>query len=242
MYPLQHEMSDLRSEYLPVRRTARIALLGRPGPQVRELWYVLHGYGQLAAEFLASCRALDDERRLIVAPEALSRFYDGDLATRIAQKDPKVGASWMTREDRLTDIADNLSYLDAVHANIAGRLGDGAPRVTVLGFSQGAATSTRWVAGGTLAVARHVVWGAAMAHDVDLADTASPLRRPETVLVVGTRDHFATPKVVAAELARLESARFPVRSLSFDGGHRMDDDTLRALAGRPTDADATGAM
>jgi dienelactone hydrolase len=234
-------MSDLRTETLTVRRTARLALLGTAGPRVRDLWYVLHGYGQLAPEFLAGCATLADDARLIVAPEALSRFYEGDLASRLQQKDPKVGASWMTREERLTDIADNLAYLDAVHAHVSQRLGGAAPRVTVLGFSQGAATSTRWVAQGTFDVARHVVWGAALAHDVDIAESASPLRRPETVLVVGTRDEFATPKALAAELARCEAARFPVRYLTFDGGHRLDDDTLRALAGPPTDADATGA-
>jgi dienelactone hydrolase len=234
-------MSDVRTESLSVRRTARLALLGVAGPHIRDLWYVLHGYGQLAPEFLEGCGALADAGRLVVAPEALSRFYDGDLATRLQQKDPKVGASWMTREERLTDIADNMAYLDEVHAHVLRSLGGARPRVTVLGFSQGAATSTRWVATGSFAVARHVIWGAAMAHDVDLADPDSPLRRPETVLVVGTRDQFATPKAVAAERMRLEAARFPVRELPFDGGHRLDDETLRLLAGPPTDADATGA-
>ena len=217
-------------------------MLGPVGPQVRELWYVLHGYAQLAPGFLEAFRAVDDGSRLVVAPEALSRFYDGDLQSRLRQKDPKVGASWMTREERLTDIADNMAYLDAVHAHVVARLGGASPRVTVLGFSQGAATTTRWVARGSITFARHVVWGAALAHDVDLADHSSPLRRPETVLVVGTRDQFATPTAVAQELARLEAAEFPARHLAFDGGHRLDDDTLRAIAGLPTDADATGAI
>jgi predicted esterase len=140
------------------------------------------------------------------------------------------------------DIADNMAYLDAAHAHVSRSLGGATPRVTVLGFSQGAATTTRWVARGSLDVARHVVWGAALAHDVDLADPGSPLRRPETVLVVGTRDQFAPPNAVAAEIARLEAARFPVRQLLFDGGHRLDDNTLRVLASMPTDADATGAV
>ena len=234
-------MSKLRTEHLPVRRTARLALMGTPGPHIRELWYVLHGYGQLAPEFLAGCGAIADDTRLLVAPEALSRFYEGDLATRMHQKDPRVGASWMTREDRLTDIADNMAYLDAVHTHVSRSLDDARPPVTVLGFSQGAATSTRWVASGSCDVARHLVWGAAMAHDVDLTDPESPLRRPETVLVVGKMDHFAPPRAVTAELARLAAARFPVRNVSFDGGHRLDDDTLRAIAGLPANGDATGS-
>jgi hypothetical protein len=73
-----------------VSRSTRYYTMGRPG---REAWFVLHGYGQLAERFLTECGALDDGTRLIVAPEALSRFYV-DRAHRV------VGASWMTREDR----------------------------------------------------------------------------------------------------------------------------------------------
>jgi hypothetical protein len=66
--------SPTRSEAIAVRRTARLALLGPEGPAVRELWYVMHGYGQLAAPFIESFRAVDDGTRLIMAPEAHSRF------------------------------------------------------------------------------------------------------------------------------------------------------------------------
>ena len=107
---------------LAVRRTARVAVLGPEGPGVRELWYVLHGYGQLAAPFLEEFRAIDDGTRLIVAPEALSRFYEGDAKSRL-HKDARVGASWMTREDREAEIADYLGYLDSrprLHARAAG--------------------------------------------------------------------------------------------------------------------------
>jgi predicted esterase len=218
-------------------------MLGPEGPGVRELWYVLHGYGQLAAPFLGDFRAIDDGSRLIVAPEALSRFYEGDAQTRL-HKDAKVGASWMTREDRESEIADYIAYLDTAHEAILARLGgaEHAPAVTVLGFSQGAATAARWVASGRVNAARLVVWGSQLPPELDLADPGAPLRRAETVLVIGTTDVFATPKLVEKETARLRAANYPFRFVSFSGGHRMDDDTLRALAGTSTDYDATGAV
>ena len=153
---------------------------------MRDLWYVLHGYGQLAAPFLEDLRAIDDGSRLIVAPEALSRFYDGDLPARL-HKDAKVGASWMTREDREAEIADYVAYLDAVHQSIArpARRRASASRSTVLGFSQGGATAARWVAGGRVNAARLVVWGSQFPPELDLADPGAPLRRAETVLVIG---------------------------------------------------------
>jgi predicted esterase len=221
--------SPVRLMPVTVPRTARVALLGPAGPGVRELWYVLHGYGQLAAPFLESFRAIDDGTRLIVAPEALSRFYDGDAQARL-HKDAAVGASWMTREDRESEIADYLAYLTIVHATMLDAIGGGTPpAVTVLGFSQGGATAARWVARGYFRATRLVVWGSQFPPELDLADPAAPLRRAETTLVIGTKDIFATPKIVAKETARLNEAGFPFRFLTFDGGHRLDDDTLRAL-------------
>lgn len=212
-----------------VQRTARAALLGPAAPGIRELWYVLHGYGQLAADFIEDCRALDDGTRLIVAPEALSRFYEGDVQARM-HKDAAVGASWMTREDREAEISDYLAYLDTLHAATLASLGGGAaPAITVLGFSQGGAAAARWVASGRVNAARLVVWGSLFPPELDLADPAAPIRRAAVTQVVGTKDIFATPKVVAKETARLRDAGFPYRFVTFQGGHRLDDDTLRAL-------------
>jgi len=220
----------IRSVSITVRRTARLALLGPQEPGIRELWYVLHGYGQLAAPFLENFHAIDDGTRLLVAPEALSRFYEGDAQARL-HKDAKVGASWMTREDRTSEIADYVSYLDTVHESILATIGNGAlpPAITVLGFSQGGATAARWVASGRVSAARLVVWGSQFPPELDLADPAAPIRRAQTTLVIGTKDVFATPKIVARETARLGDAGFPYRFVTFDGGHRLDDATLRAL-------------
>jgi predicted esterase len=202
----------------------------------------MHGYGQLAAPFIESFRAVDDGTRLIVAPEALSRFYEGDAKARL-HKDASVGASWMTRDERLSEIEDYLAYFDTVHRSMLARLGAGGRdlKITVLGFSQGAAAAARWVASGRVKAARLVVWGSSLPPELDLGDANSALRRAETIVVIGTTDVFATPKVVEMELSRLRAANFPFRLVSFDGGHRLDDDTLRSLAGTSTDQDATGA-
>jgi predicted esterase len=224
---------DIRTESLEVRRTALVAMLGPQGPAlsgVRELWYVLHGYAMRAVPFLEGFRAIADGTRLLVAPEALSRFYDGTLSPRAHENAPVV-ASWMTRDERDSEIADYLAYLDTVHATITSRLGGARLTVTVFGFSQGGATAARWVASGHCPAARLVLWGSAMAPELDIATPGSPLRRPETVFVVGSSDGYITPKIVAGEAERLRAAQFPFRQLSFDGGHRLDDGVLRQLTG-----------
>jgi hypothetical protein len=105
---------------LAVPRTARVATLG--GRNADEVWLVLHGYGQLASQFLHSFLPAARPGRLIVAPEALSRFYT-------TRKPDRVGATWMTREARDAEIQDYLGYLDLV----AGRFAPEATRVEVHG-------------------------------------------------------------------------------------------------------------
>ena len=63
-----------------------------------------HGYGQLGASFSKALEPLEGDARVIAVPEALNRFYLDDPAKRHGPDSP-VGATWMTREDRLTDIS-----------------------------------------------------------------------------------------------------------------------------------------
>src|SRR2546425_6931053 len=91
-------------------RSARYFTLGSP-QHAADVWLVCHGYGQLASRFLERFRPLEAERRCIVAPEGLSRFYLTD-----SPAERRVGASWMTREDRLHEIDDYVRYLDGVYA------------------------------------------------------------------------------------------------------------------------------
>src|SRR5919107_1722168 len=67
--------SPITPHSIHVRRTARYYTLGPTHGFPRELWVVVHGYGQLARRFIEWFAPLDDGTRLVIAPEALSRFY-----------------------------------------------------------------------------------------------------------------------------------------------------------------------
>ena len=107
----------MREEHLTVQRTARYYTLGAAGPGLRQLVVACHGYGQLAGRFIRHFAPLDDGSRLVVAPEALSRFYLDEPGTAPAAE-RRVGACWMTREDRLHEIDDYVRYLDALYARV----------------------------------------------------------------------------------------------------------------------------
>ncbi|HXE61405.1 MAG TPA: hypothetical protein VN607_11900 [Gemmatimonadaceae bacterium] len=226
----------MREHHLPIGRTARFFTLGDAQRGPSEVWFVLHGYGQLASRFLRHFEVLNDGRRLIVAPEALSRFYlDTATASHVHSA---VGASWMTREDRLSEIEDYIEYLDALADQIRRDVGGKLPRIVTLGFSQGVATACRWVAQGQTATDRLIMWGGLVPHDLDLESLRSPAamkRRAETssmemLIVAGSDDGLTTPASVAEQGERLARASIAARTVSFTGGHRLDDETLAALA------------
>ncbi len=206
---------ETRLEYVTVERMLRCALAGGEDAEPQEIWFLLHGYGQLADDFLDSCSVLAAPGRLLVAPEAPSRFYlEGGRG--------RIGASWMTSREREREVSDYVRALDAVHARLVP--GDSAAHVSVLGFSQGGATACRWATLGSARVDRVITWAGGVPEDLSL----ERLSERELVCVVGSRDRYIDEARLQREEERL--AAVPHRLLRFEGGHRVDEALLRSLA------------
>ena len=212
----------MQEHHFGIQRTARYYTLDSAA-EPEEVWFVLHGYGQLARYFIRHFESIQNGRRLIVAPEALSRHY--------LPGHERVGASWMTREDRLTEIDDYLAYLDTLHDQIFERVARSRVTVHVLGFSQGGATATRWATLGRVDADRVILWASDLPHDLDLTAHADTLRRRTLELVVGTEDEFLTPTRLAEQEALLSEHSVPYRLRTFTGPHGMHAETLKMLAG-----------
>lgn len=247
-------MSDYREHHLAVDRTARYWTLGGDDHEApAEIWFVLHGYKQLARRFLRRFEAVASPGRLVVAPEGLSRFYVSSGGGRHGAESV-VGASWMTREDRRAEIADYVGYLDrlAAHVGVEGDASSGGggtvtgdapsrgpgasaadgPAVTVLGFSQGVATASRWVTLGSVRPRRLILWGDFLPPDLDLERAEQALEGVDLVLVRGSDDGaLSSPDLAAEEARRLADTDLRPRTLAYEGGHDIDDETLRGLAG-----------
>ena len=218
----------MREHHIPVTRTARYYTLGTERSRPSQLWLACHGYGQLAATFIRTFEALADETILVAAPEALNRFYLDNAGGAHTPAD-RVGATWMTREDRLTEIDDYVRYLDALHAHLAGGPARAIP-TRVLGFSQGAATAARWATFGVAPIDELILWGSFLPPELEPQRLVERLPRIRVTLVAGSRDRFVGPEVVAEHRARVERHGIACRVLTFEGGHRLDDATLRSLA------------
>jgi predicted esterase len=215
---------EARAHRLIVPRTARYLTLGdvdgTDDPQ--DVWFLCHGYGQLASEFLESARALENPGRVLVAPEALSRFYHEDHKS--------VGASWMTKDDRESEMEDYVRYLDLLHEQLFELIDRASVRLIVLGFSQGAATAARWAVRGRVDVDHLVLWGAALPPELDDDAVLAPLKTIRVTLVGGSRDALFPEGAREEQRTRLGLHGVPFSELSFAGGHRLDDETLLRLA------------
>ncbi|HEY4953531.1 MAG TPA: hypothetical protein VII02_01470 [Gemmatimonadaceae bacterium] len=217
--------------HIHVGRTARFHTIGEPGAETRDVWFVCHGHGQLAGDFIREFEPLAASSRVIVAPEALSRYYLSSEPGSHSAKS-RVGATWMTREDREDEIADYVAYLDALYDEILTQVSSQRVSVTVVGFSQGGATANRWLTRGRARANRLVMWGALLASDADLNQAATFFRDVKLTIVYGKRDRFADEGMIAGYEKLLREKGIPYELVTFDGGHRMDRDTLLRLAAK----------
>ena len=201
-----------------MRRTARYYTLGGGSDCVRTVWVVLHGYSQRAAVFIRSFSDLAAPDALVVAPEALNRYYLVGPEAGTATERP-VGATWMTREDRASEISDYVEYLDTLFDEVILEHVRSGARVAVIGFSQGAATATRWLVHGRGSIDRLILWGGLLPPETDLSAANARLRATPLTIVVGTRDQYIDEDSLAAEVARLDAAQLSCDLIRFDGGH-----------------------
>lgn len=203
--------------------------MGSFDADLKEVWIVCHGHGQLAARFLSRFVPLERHDRLFIAPEALSRFYLTNTPNGVHRPDSPIGATWMTREDREAEIEDQIAYLDLVHDEIFSQVERDRVRLWVLGFSQGVATVVRWLARARASADRVVLWAGMIPPELDAARARALWARAPVTMVVGSTDEFATPKVVAAQEAKLRELGVAFTSIGFEGGHDLSDAALMEL-------------
>ena len=215
--------SMAEERHLIIPKTARYFLHGTPSEKTKEIWFVIHGYGQLVKYFIRHFNHFDPETTLVVAPEGLSRFYlDG------TSPDSRIGAAWMTKEDRDNEIKDYITYLDLLHDQI---LAEFSPEVQikVFGFSQGCTTLCRWVAYGKVRPNSMVMWAGTFPPDIDWNEFGQKFHGYPIDVVYGNNDEYRS-WINADEMTRLmEKARLTFRVTTFDGKHEIIRDVLNTL-------------
>jgi predicted esterase len=194
-------------------KTFRYSISGNKNAKV--LLYVLHGYGQLAPYFIRKFSALED--CYIIAPEGMHRFY-------LEGSSGRVGASWMTKEERQDDIEDNCNWLNMLHQQLTSE--NKFEKTIILGFSQGGATAARWFYRTTSMADHLIMWASVFPPDLNVNDfiTQTPKKN---FFVLGTNDEYFNESKQLEALAFYSELKF--LTLTHGGRHDIYMDVLKSV-------------
>ena len=204
---------------LKTQKTAHIYTHNTFSEKTLSVWIVLHGYGQLTKYFIRKFNILPEEH-FVVAPEALSRFYVQGYSGR-------VGANWMTKEDRLIDIEDYIRYLNHVYETfIFPHLNENI-KVNVVGFSQGGATASRWVNNTGFKVDNLILWSCVFPPDMNFETIQN--KNLDCYLLYGNEDEFNVQQQVEEIKPVIESGKVNCKIIPFEGTHNIPSKVLLDL-------------
>jgi len=215
-------MAQLIKSFVEVPRTARYFRMGELGENTKNIWLVFHGYGQLAEYFIRHFDELNTDENLVVAFEGLSKFYVEGLTGR-------VGASWMTKEDRELEIIDQTNYINKVINDCGIDLRKSTSRIIVLGFSQGTSTAVRWLANASFRPSELVLWAGSFPHDVDAKSLPKIFNGLNVHFAYGNEDQFLTQINVQERIEEFERSGMNMNVWPFEGKHVMDKPTLKRI-------------
>lgn len=208
----------MKRHSISTEKTARYFSIGETGPHVKQVLFACHGYAQLADEFLAGFESIAREDLLIIAPEGLHRFYARGGAD-------KVVASWMTKEDREDDIRDYVSFLDKVFETVMREV-PAAAKISVLGFSQGAATVSRWLSMGKSRADELILFCGFFPPDLPASGIPAEIA---LTVVTASEDKFSSPEQENAQLEMMRAVSPAMKHIRFEGKHEIDAATLKKL-------------
>lgn len=203
-------------QYVNIKRTARYFISKDIDENIEQVIFVLHGYAQNADDFLNSCAALANERTLLVAPEGLSKFYWKDFTSNPS-------SSWMTSLERENEIIDTLNYLSQVLMEIKMKLPKSGVNYACLGFSQGAATASRFACNPYFNCDHLFLYGGGPAHDLNWEALKKDLKFH---LIYGTEDPLVSASQVTKVEALIQSKKFWNTSFQYPGKHKIEQDGL----------------
>jgi len=196
---------------------ARYFQSNEPSEHIKNVYFVCHGHGMLAYYFLKKFEGLFDSETIVVAPEGLSRYYLDGFSGR-------VGATWMTKEERLTDIHNYVTYLDTVYHEVICHCPNA--RITLLGFSQGSATASRWLMHGKNHFDRLILWAGIFPPDLPFELSEQRLKNTEVTFVYGKNDPYLSEQKMNEQRDIASKLGVEAQELVFDGAHEIDNATL----------------
>jgi predicted esterase len=206
-------------QYVQIQKTARYFISKKIDESVKRVIFVLHGYAQNGDDFLNSCLELASEETVLIAPEGLSKFYWKDFSSNPS-------SSWMTSLEREHELEDTRNYLSQVLMEVKVQLPKVGISFSCLGFSQGAATASRFARNPDLNCTDLFLYGGGPAHDLDWEALPENLKFH---LIYGDQDPLVSASQALKVKALIQGKKFEVDSFTFKGKHKIENEGLRYI-------------
>jgi predicted esterase len=204
----------MKNVFFTTQKTSRITELIDKKAKNENLLIVLHGYGQLTTFFSRKLQDMDGSGFDIILPEALNRFYLEGSAGR-------VGASWMTKEEREQDIQDNHRYLE----NILKSYSSQYKKMVLMGFSQGGATAARFYSENKTKLNGLILWSSVFPPDID--SLKSVFTKQKDFFVLGNDDPYFKYEKQKEVLTLHQELGF--ETITFEGKHDLNSLVLQSI-------------
>lgn len=198
---------------------AKYSTYGELSDKTEKIWFVCHGYGQLSRFFIKKFEILDPKTNFVIAPQGLSKFYLKGFSGR-------VGATWMTKEDRLTDIENQWTFLESVFDKELQGIDLSNKKIYALGFSQGAATISRWLTFTKNSIDKLIIWSGEVPNEFYQMDRD---KIPPIKLVYGKQDPFISFLEIEKQKEDFIKQSITFKVIDFDGKHEVLSEILLLL-------------
>jgi len=215
----------IKRKYIKTTKTSRYFIWGASNKLIKNVLFVFHGYGQLAKEFVKHFQLIANDQLLIVAPEAMNKFYVRGFTG-------KIGTTWMTKEDRETEIKDYVNMIDNVYQEVSKITDLTKVRINVLGFSQGGHTAVRWLSEKQPPVNSLILWGSGMPRDTNYILNLTYWNSIKINLVVGNKDRFIMEEKLNEELTFINEQKINYKLIKYNGSHLIDSENLKYVFNR----------
>jgi len=188
--------------------------------KTKTVWLVCHGIGYLSRYFLRHFHHLNAEENYIIAPQAQSKYY-------LNNEYKHVGASWLTKERTEAETENVLNYLDEVYK--AENLGK-APKLIILGYSQGVSIATRWIAKRKINCDEVIMHSGKVPSELT-KENFRFLKNTNFSFIYGTEDEYLKNEIIKVEEKRLKELfphNFEIKT--YKGGHEVNTELIAEFA------------
>lgn len=209
-----------------VNTTGHVYTLGESIHEAKHIWFVFHGYGQLASNIIRKFEGIDLKQHFVISVEGLSRFYWGGVTGEVA-------ASWMTKSDRLDEIDDYLRFIDQVYEHF--KIEERDSNFHCLAFSQGTSTSWRWLAHRKPVLKTFIQWAGMCPPELDYNGVLAPyVKTFDHHYIYGDQDEYLTPERLIKMKDFFSQNLLTPKITTYEGEHKIYRDVLEKLIEKMT--------